>query len=1074
MNRTRTAIRPCRFGFAILVILTIGINAKSLFGSINLAWDPNSESFLVGYNVYRSTQPGVFTAPPLNGATPVTATAFTDSTAQNNQTYYYVVRAVGTGGQESTNSNMVVAAPPDIVPPSVSITAPANGASVAGTTVVVSATASDNVGVVGVQFKLDGANLGAEDTASPYTFSWNTTTVSNGVHSLTAVARDAAGNQTTSATVSVTVSNTDTTAPTVSLTAPSNGSTLSATVTVSATASDNVGVVGVQFKLDGSNLGTEQTAAPYSISWSTMTASNGAHSLTAVARDAAGNQTTSAAKAVTVNNADTTAPTVSITAPTGGANLSGTITVSATASDNVGVAGVQLRLDGAALGSEDTTSPYSVSWNTTTVSNGAHSLTAVARDAAGNQTTSAAIAVTVTNTSPDTTPPTVSMTAPSSGATVSGTMKVTASASDNVGVVGVQFKLDGANLGAEITVAPYSISWGTTTSSNATHTMTAVARDAAGNQATSAPVLVTVSNSTVQNLSTVSITSPTNSATLSSVVGLSATASDSVGVAGVQFRVDGANWGNEITSPPYATNWNTNKVSNGSHILTAVERNNAGKLTTSSGVTVQVGNPIPKRLKLTTTFNISGDGGTSFVTTAASGLTADASALTSTSDPMQVGYAGFQMDTTPSAPSGFAILSERVGGVLVGETSVLADSTLSSGRVYVNVDGTLNTGIAFANANDEDAVISFYFTDLFGNDRGQGSFTLASNTQMSEFVTQAPFNSTPMEGTFTFNSSVPVGVTAIQGFTNERGEFLMSILPVASLGDLNNDAILLPHFTDGGGWTTQLVLTNPSDNFISGYVQFFGHGSVSQDATPLVLSLNGLTNSLFYYSIPAHSAVRFVTGNSASTVQTGSVRITPSGGNAPVAVGIFSFRAGGFTVSSASILTASTGSGFRMYAETSGPVTQPLSIQSGVAIANPGAAPVTVNLALTKMDGSTVGPAATVTIPAGGQIAKFVKELFPSSPNNFRGFITVTATSPVGVVGLRMRYNERGDFLITPTPPRNDSQIYADSDVVLPIVVSGGGYSSQFVIFGQDGTGGIYFYSANGTLLGAASLDPVQ
>src|SRR5881296_1563409 len=103
---------------------------------------------------------------------------------------------------------MVVAAPPDIVPPSVSITAPANGASVAGTTVVVSATASDNVGVVGVQFKLDGANLGAEDTVSPYSISWNTTTVSNGVHSLSAVARDAAGNQTTSATVSVSASTT--------------------------------------------------------------------------------------------------------------------------------------------------------------------------------------------------------------------------------------------------------------------------------------------------------------------------------------------------------------------------------------------------------------------------------------------------------------------------------------------------------------------------------------------------------------------------------------------------------------------------------------------------------------------------------------------------------------------------------------------------------------------------------------------------------------------------------------------------------------------------------------------------
>jgi YVTN family beta-propeller protein len=70
-----------------------------------------------------------------------------------------------------------------------------------------SANASDNVGVVGVQFKVDGANLGAEDTSSPYSVSWNTTTVANGSHTLTAVARDAASNTTTSS-VNVTVANT--------------------------------------------------------------------------------------------------------------------------------------------------------------------------------------------------------------------------------------------------------------------------------------------------------------------------------------------------------------------------------------------------------------------------------------------------------------------------------------------------------------------------------------------------------------------------------------------------------------------------------------------------------------------------------------------------------------------------------------------------------------------------------------------------------------------------------------------------------------------------------------------------
>src|SRR3989449_4317819 len=289
----------------------------------------------------------------------------------------------------------------DTTPPTVSITAPASGSTVSGTSVTVSATASDNVGAAGVQFKLDGANLGTEDTSGPYSISWNTTTVSNGTHTLTAIARDAAGNQTTSAVVSVTVNNgvSDTTPPTVSVTAPATGSTVSATVTVSAAASDNIGVAGVQFKMDGTNYGAEDTSAPYSTSWNTTTTSNGIHTLTAIARDAAGNQTTSAAVSVTVNNAvsDTTPPTVSITGPADGSTVSATMAVSATASDSVGVVGVQFKLDGANLGAEITVAPYSASWNTTAVSDGIHTLTAVARDAAGNQTTSATGSITVGN-----------------------------------------------------------------------------------------------------------------------------------------------------------------------------------------------------------------------------------------------------------------------------------------------------------------------------------------------------------------------------------------------------------------------------------------------------------------------------------------------------------------------------------------------------------------------------------------------------------------------------------------------------------------------------------------------------
>src|SRR5207245_1260162 len=116
---------------------------------------------------------------------------------------------------------------------------------------------------------------------------------------------------------------------------------------------------------------------------------------------------------------------------------------------------------------------------------------------------------------PDTTPPTVSVTAPAAGSTVAGTMTVSASATDNVGVVGVQFKLDGVNLGVEVTSAPYAVSWTTTAASNGQHTLTAVARDAAGNTATSAAVSVTVDNASpvISSMSASGITS--SSATIS-------------------------------------------------------------------------------------------------------------------------------------------------------------------------------------------------------------------------------------------------------------------------------------------------------------------------------------------------------------------------------------------------------------------------------------------------------------------------------------------------------------------------------------------------------------------------------
>ena len=244
---------------------------------------------------------------------------------------------------------------------------PAEGATARGTVRVRATVEQARADIAGILFELDGAPLGPEDVVAPYELDWDTTKAPNGGHALTATVRLADGETSTGRNdLSVDNPTPDTTPPSAQLTTPGSGSTVSGTVDVAANASDNVGVVGVQFKLDGANVGAEDTSAPYTVGWDTKTSSNAQHTLTAVARDAAGNKTTTGNSTVTVNNSvatpDTTPPSAQLTAPTAGSTVSGTINLNASATDNVGVVGVQFKLDGANLGAEDTTAPYGVSW----------------------------------------------------------------------------------------------------------------------------------------------------------------------------------------------------------------------------------------------------------------------------------------------------------------------------------------------------------------------------------------------------------------------------------------------------------------------------------------------------------------------------------------------------------------------------------------------------------------------------------------------------------------------------------------------------------------------------------------
>jgi hypothetical protein len=185
-----------------------GLSATGGPGSASLSWTASTDNVgVAAYDVYRSTTPN-FTPGAANRIGQTATTAYTD-TGLTPGTYYYAVKAEDAAGNLSAASNQASATVTsgDTTPPTVSVTAPADGATVSAT-IPVTASAADNVGVAGVQFKLDGLLLGPEDTAAPYTINWDTATVANGSHALTAVARDAAGNATTSAAVTIIVSNT--------------------------------------------------------------------------------------------------------------------------------------------------------------------------------------------------------------------------------------------------------------------------------------------------------------------------------------------------------------------------------------------------------------------------------------------------------------------------------------------------------------------------------------------------------------------------------------------------------------------------------------------------------------------------------------------------------------------------------------------------------------------------------------------------------------------------------------------------------------------------------------------------
>jgi Big-like domain-containing protein len=349
----------------------------------------------------------------------------------------------------------------DNVPPTVAITAPSAGASVSGS-LTITASASDNVGIGGVQFQVDGTDIGGEVVASPYSATLDTTNLSNTNHTITAIARDTSNNRTPSAPVTVSVSNVNGPGPFVTAYNLNN----------SRIRNDYTGWVGMQFTV---------ASDPISI------ASLGRVCLS-------GNSGTHTVKLVRASDGADVPGGSAVVAMAG--CVAGQFAYTALSNPVTLQAGAKYYLVTQETSGGDQwydLAPLTAS-NLATITNSIYSSGASWLSNGGPSTSYAPPNFRYATATGDSTAPTVSISSPSNGAFVSGSLNITAGASDNVAVAVVQFKIDGNNIGAEQTVSPYAVNLDTTTIATGQHQLTAVARDAAGNSATSSIVTINVSN----------------------------------------------------------------------------------------------------------------------------------------------------------------------------------------------------------------------------------------------------------------------------------------------------------------------------------------------------------------------------------------------------------------------------------------------------------------------------------------------------------------------------------------------------------------------------------------------------
>jgi M6 family metalloprotease-like protein len=472
----------------------------------------------------------------------------------------------------------------DFTPPTVTITSPTAGATVASTITIEADVASPHP-IEKVEFYIEG-QLQTTDLEAPYAMDWNTTQVWNGTRTIEIKAYDLSGQpyglpgNIGSSSISVTVLNEDLAPPTIQITSPTEGSTVSNPVAFTTQVTDDTGIYSVEFWEVG---GSEAIVTDFTLPFTTSLffAPHGPRAMYAVAEDFGGNVVASAP--VTFDVQDLTPPDTYLIKPVNNMVLTPgtTYKLEANAFDNEGViTKVEFYLDNALLATT-TSRPYHYNWNIPALPSGSlHPIYAKAYDPAGNIGVSSVATIKIK----DSVPPVGSITSPTNNTQVTGMVPITVNATDDVWVSKVDFYRNGVFLGTDY-YAPYVYNWTTYTYTlNTSHGLAAKIYDSSGNVTNTATTTVQIVDTVAP---TTAITSPTNGSTVprGTTVTLSASASDYYyWISKVEFYVNGSRKCTDTTAP-YTCDWAV-PTKAASYTLTSKAFDPSGNIGTSPAVNV--------------------------------------------------------------------------------------------------------------------------------------------------------------------------------------------------------------------------------------------------------------------------------------------------------------------------------------------------------------------------------------------------------------------------------------------------------------------------------------------------------